>query len=209
MTIAGVILAAGRGTRFGGDKLLARLPNGMTIIEQTAQRLSAAVDETVCVLRVDDVRLQQHLTTLGVRWTVAPAAEQGMSQSLQTGIAHFPQADAWLIGLGDMPYVTTATYRALCHRFRDLEALAADDHHRLAGDGEGWIVVPSVIQTATGRSQRGNPVLFSRHFSAELNQLTGDVGGKAVINGHPERVVMVAVGDASILQDIDRLEDIR
>lgn len=204
MTVAGVILAAGRGRRFGGNKLLARLPNGATVIAQTAQRMAAAVQAYVCVLREDDTLLQQHLQQLQIPWIVATQADAGMSQSLIAGIRHFPQADAWLIGLGDMPYVELATYQRLCQRWQEQSLLHTADER-------GWIVVPGVAaegQESGGQHlRRGNPVLFGCQFGPALCGLSGDVGGKAVLAAHSDRVLVEPVADRCILQDIDTPAD--
>lgn len=199
MTIAGVILAAGRGRRFGGDKLLARLADGSSVIGQTVQRMAAAVDEMVCVVRADDVALQQHLHQLQIPWLAIADADEGMSRSLQAGIRHFPNADAWLIALGDMPWVETETVRQLCQRWQEEQGETA---------APGWIAVPVVCTDGTQEWQRGNPVLFGRQWGPALAALTGDVGGKSLLQGHPARVLLVAVTDPNILRDIDTPEDL-
>lgn len=204
MNIAGVILAAGRGRRFGGDKLLARLPGGATVIAQTARRMAAAVTDYVCVVRADDQPLQQHLQQLQIPWIVAPEADAGMSQSLIAGIRHCSDADAWLIGLGDMPYVEPETCQQLCQRWQQ--------QSREVEDERGWIVIPAVADGTAGDGvphlRRGNPVLFGRQWGPALNRLSGDVGGKAVIAANPGQVLLVRVTDRNILRDIDTPEDI-
>jgi len=53
--------------------------------------------------------------------------------------------------------------------------------------------------------RRGNPVLFDRSTFKDLEQLTGDVGGRAIFSKH--LVEYVPWHDASILLDVDTPED--
>jgi molybdenum cofactor cytidylyltransferase len=79
------------------------------------------------------------LRALGCEVTLCAEADSGMAASLVHAIAHsLPQADAWLVALGDMPYVAPATLRAL------LDALE-----------EGADIAAPVFE-----GRRGNPVAF-------------------------------------------------
>lgn len=202
-TVAGIILAAGRGRRFGGDKLLARLNDEISVIEYTVKAVSGSVSDYICVVRSEDEPLQQHLTERNIPWIIAPAADEGMSQSLIAGIENFPEAGGWMVCLGDMPYVNPETYELMCQRFIEQQTES----------GSPCILVPVVtsIETSKGRGceKRGNPVLFSHHFLNELRQLKGDTGGKNILAAHPNRVVAVAVDDLGVLADIDVPRDIK
>ncbi|MBU3070387.1 nucleotidyltransferase family protein [Aestuariicella sp. G3-2] len=200
--VAGVILAAGRGRRFGGDKLLAEIKPGLSVIECSVAAVSEAVSEYVCVVRPDDLPLQKHLTKRNIPWIMALAADDGMSQSLIAGVSHFPNADGWLICLGDMPYLKTETCRRLCGHFQELSE----------NQDTASIVTPVVSSSDEyGKPllKRGNPVLFSHHFKQELQQLTGDGGGKYLLSAHRNHVVRVTVNDPGILKDIDTPEDLK
>jgi xanthine/CO dehydrogenase XdhC/CoxF family maturation factor len=63
------------------------------------------------------------------------------------------------------------------------------------------IVIP------TYRGFRGNPVLLDRSVFAELMNLDGDMGCRAIFGDHPEGIVKVPVDDAGILLDIDQKSD--
>ena len=52
--IVGILLAAGSATRFGGDKLLAKMPGDTPIGVATLKNLAAAVDAVVAVVRPGD-----------------------------------------------------------------------------------------------------------------------------------------------------------
>ena len=51
--------------------------------------------------------------------------------------------------------------------------------------------------------RRGNPVLWSRRFFAELQEITGDTGAKNVIGAWPEYVVEIEAEDDGVLIDLD------
>ena len=52
-------------------------------------------------------------------------------------------------------------------------------------------------------AKTGNPCIFSREYYQELMEITGDKGGKQIINRHPEDVMYFKIEDARELQDID------
>lgn len=106
-----------------------------------------------------------------------------VSTSLRAGLASVPKdADGVVVLLADMPGVTAAMIDRL-----------------IAGFAPGAIVVP------VSGGQRGNPVLWSRAHFAALRAVTGDTGGRAIIDGHPEAVVTVDLGPAAGL-DVDTPE---
>ena len=55
--VVGVLLAAGTGSRFGGDKLLAKLDDGRPLATAALDGLSAGVDEVIAVVRPGDAAL--------------------------------------------------------------------------------------------------------------------------------------------------------
>lgn len=54
-------------------------------------------------------------------------------------------------------------------------------------------------------TKTGNPCIFSRKYYQELMEITGDKGGKQIINRHPDDVVYLEIKDARELVDIDTL----
>ena len=182
--IAVVILSAGQSTRFGSQKMNHSLADGKTIL-QTCIRQYQKVFSNVTVVISNDSTLERSLKDSNVNIVVAEYAVKGMSQSLITGIQSQINADAWLIALGDMPYIKTSTFEKLASQ-----------------STKSNIVVP----VCSGR--RGNPVIFGCDFQAELLDLEGDVGAKQIIELNQSRVLKVQVDDEGILHDIDRAEDI-
>jgi molybdenum cofactor cytidylyltransferase len=111
-----------------------------------------------------------------------------MSTSLRAGVAAVADhdVDGALVQLGDMPRVTAAHLDAL---------VAAFDP-----DADATIVVP------TCERKRGNPVLLGRRHFADIAQLTGDVGARALIERHADQVRLLPIDDPAILLDVDTPE---
>lgn len=100
MIVAGILLAAGQGRRFGGQKLLAPL-RGRPLVTWATEAM-AGITPKVAV--VSDSRVAEVLP--GWRCIMVPPG--GQANSLRAGLAALPQWDRVVICLGDMPDVTAA-----------------------------------------------------------------------------------------------------
>ncbi len=188
--IVGLLLAAGRGTRFGGEKLLARLGSGDLAGEPVGvvalRHLRLAVPEVVAVVRDDDRALAAELGANGARIVRCANADQGMGASLAFGVQATAQAKGWLVALADMPWILPATIARVA-------AAVADG---------------AVVAAPFFGGERGHPVGFGAACSEELAALTGDDGAKSVVVAQRDRLVRIDVDDAGILRDIDRPADL-
>ncbi|MFN8497819.1 MAG: selenium cofactor biosynthesis protein YqeC [Anaerolineae bacterium] len=184
--VGAVVLAAGGGSRYGALKQT--LPWGETTLLGRALDAASASDiaESVLVVgaRADEVRAAANGRP--TRIVHNPDWEQGLSTSVRAGLgALSPAAHAALFMLADQPLVTPAVVAALLQRY--FETLA-----------------PIVVATYGG--QRGNPTLFDRRLWPQLMEISGDQGGRAVIEQHRDAVAFVEVGEAAAL-DIDTPDD--
>jgi len=184
--IAGILLAAGAGTRFGGDKLLHPLADGTPLGVQAARRLLGAVDRAVAVLRPSDRRLANLLEQEGLQVVFCPEAHTGMGRSLAFGVTAAKDAHGWLIALADMPFIQPDTLHGVARLLRSGAPIAA----------------PSC------QGRRGHPVGFSRAFFHDLAQLSGDQGARPLLAAHAGRIEMLACEDTGIFADIDTPADI-
>lgn len=185
-TIAGILLAAGAGSRFGGDKLLYRLPDGTPIAVAAAARLRPACDRLVAVVRPGDAALAALLAAAGCEIITCPEAGGGMGHSLAAGVRATAGAGAWLVALADMPFIASATHQALAACLRTGASLVASQY----------------------RGKRGHPVGFSGIWLAQLAALSGDQGARAILAQHGQHLLLCDVDDPGVLQDIDRPEDL-
>ena len=182
--IVGILLAAGSATRFGGDKLVAKMPSDTPIGVAALDNLASAVDAVVAVVRPGDDLLATVLAAHGARVTACPQAAEGMGESLAWGVRAAPAAAAWLIALADMPWVQPASIARVADALREGAPIAAP----------------------TWQGARGHPVGFAARFYAELIALKGDEGAKPVIARHG--ALLVATEDAGVLRDVDTPEDL-
>lgn len=184
--IGAIVLAAGFSNRFGSSKLLAELDNGRTVFEQTIQRITEALPDSLTITRPEMASQLENLATPSPVLAFENA-EQGMGATLAFAVQQIVDR-GWtgcLICLGDMPFIQSSSYSEICKPLI-----------------EGAIVVPILD------SSPGNPVGFASKYFPELAELSGDSGGKKIIERYPEAVIRLQINDAGILQDIDTPEQL-
>ena len=178
--IAGLLLAAGRSTRFGADKLTAKL-NGTAVVRLSMQVLSPLEAVYVVVPPGADA-LTQALSRMNVRFVTNLARDEGMASSIRAGVAALADdVEAVVIALGDQPFASADVTRAVCERWA-------------AGDVAA--VAPAY------RDGPGHPVVFGRACFADLLRLTGDVGARSVLRALGGRAAYISI-DSDAPLDVD------
>lgn len=181
-----ILLAAGRGTRFGTDKLLHSLDDGTPMALAAARNLKAAIPDVLAVVNGENPALLAFLEEMGVGVSVCPNAAQGMGASLAWGVAQTRQADGWLIALADMPWIRPETFRAVAET----------------------VTGPSFIAAPVYRGRRGHPVAFGRDHGPALVALSGDEGARRLLAGFAQKVILLPSEDSGVVRDIDLPEGI-
>lgn len=185
-TILATVLAAGKSRRFGGDKRLFEFENTPLLQHVLAKPLSLGMP-TLVVLKPEDELILEGL--LG-RWMgherlsilYSKHSEDGMGYSLAAAAAK-ARANGYaglMVMLADMPYVEPKTLKLLAQA------------HQPKG-----ICIPNF------NGLEGHPVLFSRHWFSHLAKLTGDQGGRGIIEANASCVCSVPVKDKGVLFDLD------
>ncbi len=196
--VVALVLAAGRASRFGSDKRQARLPDGRCLLEAVLQTQREACDDVRVLLRPDDAWGRALCTEHGAAWLTVPDADRGMGRTLAAGLralmndessvagaaSSMPGFDAALMVLADMPWVQTATVRALVSAFQR--------EGRPAWPWHG--------------GQPGHPRLLPRADWPALFDLSGDEGARHTVDWF--RATRVDVPDRGILIDIDTPADL-
>jgi molybdenum cofactor cytidylyltransferase len=187
--VGGVLLAAGRSTRFeGGNKLLAEV-DGVPVVRRAAETLCrSAVDEVAVVVGHEAGRVEAALDGLDVSVLRNESYDEGQSTSVGTGV-EVARRDGWdavVFALGDMPFVRPGTVDALRTAYE-------------AGDG--------TIAAAAYEGKRGNPVLFGAEHYDALSAVTGDRGGRRLIEEH-EDAALVETDDPGVVSDVDDEADL-
>ncbi|OZG72564.1 hypothetical protein BTA51_15745 [Hahella sp. CCB-MM4] len=185
-----LILCAGQSSRFGSNKLLARLDNGRILLEQTLDHLVATGIPVFAVCRQDTPEVYEILERKGLEYGIAPQAQQGMGHSLAWGITQVVSWNWAGIVLADMPFIDVSTLKRL--------ASVAD---------AGNIILPE-YQEADGLARAGHPVIFGHSFFKAIQTLQGDRGARSLLERYADSVIRQPVGDAGVLLDIDTPGDI-
>jgi molybdenum cofactor cytidylyltransferase len=186
--ISAVVLAAGRAQRLGEQKLFLPL-RGKPVLQWVLESaLASELGEVVCVTReLESARRQLKLNNERLVWLTNHAADRGQSTSVIAGLwATHPNSDGAMFLVGDQPLISTELINALIEKFTEESA---------------WIVAP------TFKQQPRNPVIFHRNLFPELLQLTGDRGGRTLINKHKNNSVLVEWNDEIPFLDLDGHED--
>ena len=186
--MTGILLAAGKGSRFDPqgmqNKLLQALPGGESVAAAAAASLVAALPAVLAVVRPGADALTARLREIGCEVTVCPQADCGMGASLVHALAQARAAAGWVVALADMPYVRPDTIAALVAAISKGAAIAQPMHG----------------------GRRGNPVAFGRQHLPALLRLDGDQGARALLKAFP--VTEIEVDDAGIFHDIDTPADL-
>lgn len=187
MRIAGLVLAAGAGRRFGSPKALVSLGGALFVESTTDVLLRAGCDPVVVVLgaAADEVRARAKLGAAVV--VDNPDWAGGMGSSLRVGLAALgpDEADAVVVLPVDTPGVTVEAVRRVAALTTDRTALAR----------------------AYYRGEPGHPVLIGRgHWAGVAESAIGDAGARGYLRGHP--VTAVPCEDVADGADVDRPEDL-
>jgi len=188
--VAGVLLAAGQGSRFGRPKALVEL-DGQTLAERGVTLLRAGgTDPVLIVTGAAQVELRpehQARTVYNGEWRT------GMGSSLRAALRALaepetgPEIGAVVVALADQPLVGAEAVSRLIAAYQ----AGAD-----------------VAVAAYGGKPR-NPVLLAReHWPEVIATATGDQGARAFLRARPELVTLVECGDTGRPDDIDTPADL-
>ena len=192
MTQSGVaiaVLAAGRGSRLGGDvpKPLVELRGRPLVSWALEAATGSGLHPVVLVVghrgdAVGDAATEGVMIVRARRW------RRGIARSLQAALEAldpWAQVGAVCVGLADQPLVGADAYRRLADAYRGGATLAV----------------------ATYGGQRRNPVLLGRSIWGAARRLDGDVGARALMGD--EGVVEVDCTGTGSAADVDTLDDLR
>ena len=160
MRIACIVLAAGKSTRFGGNKLLAPLVDRPLLVHTLEAIPLTCFSQVVAVVSDPEVE------TLCCRHGVKTVAYEGgpQSQSICLGLEAVQDVDGCLFILGDQP---------LC---------SSDSIRRLVSDFQAQ---PKAVHRLAYQGQPSSPTLFPAHLFPALKKLTGEHGGMAAVGDTP------------------------
>ncbi len=180
------ILAAGSGSRFGGDKLLAPLAGRTLLRHAIDAALASQAGPVIAVVGAVSGPLGAVIPR-AVTLVANPECEEGIASSVRAAVMHVNGArdiDGLCIGLGDQPLVGSEAYRRLA-----------------AAHASG-----AELAVATYRGERRNPALLARAHWPEALTLTGDQGARRLMRAHA--VIEVPCDDTGDPFDVDSAADL-
>jgi molybdenum cofactor cytidylyltransferase len=181
--VAGIVLAAGESTRFGRPKQLLAW-KGQPFVRAVAETaLKAGLDPVMVITGAAHEKVGATVQGLSVRVVQNENWNNGQSSSIRKGVQvlkHEKNAGSAIFLLVDQPQVTQSILQALVEKH---------------AEGLYPVVAPLVID------RRANPVLFDQVTFADLLELEGDVGGRAIF--HKYQVEYLPWHDDRLLLDVD------
>jgi molybdenum cofactor cytidylyltransferase len=183
VSAAGLILAAGAGTRFGGEiKQLADL-HGKPLLQHAVDAMNAALERVVVVLghEADAIRARIDFGPAGV--VVCEDWARGQGFSLRRGVAELSEAGAVAITLGDQPFITPQVIAGALDQLAGFDAVRA-----LYGGAPG------------------HPVVLGPRVLAAVGELEGDAGARELLARF--RVRQWEAGHLASATDIDTQEEL-
>lgn len=182
--IAGLVLAAGAGTRFGSPKQLADL-DGRPLLEHVLRAMAAApLERVVVVLGAGFEEVLAEVDLHGAEPVACDRWEEGQSASLACGLAALADAEAVVVALGDQPRISPEAIRRVLDA-REVRVAAV---------------------RASYRGEPGHPVVLERLLFGPLRDVTGDHGARNVLNSVKTREV--PCDDLGGGEDVDTLADL-
>lgn len=178
-----IIMASGQGTRFGGNKLMAKL-DGMPLVAHVMRATSELFDERIVVTRHAEVA--KLCRAAGV--DVVMHNEPERNDTVRLGMEALGSCDTVTFFQADQPLISTSSITAL------LQAAERE---------------PDCIWRASFQGTPGAPVLFPAWAFTELRALPAGKGGGFVAKAHPERVRYVEVASSWELFDVDTPDDLQ
>jgi molybdenum cofactor cytidylyltransferase len=183
---AGIILAAGKSTRYGAPKQLLDW-KGKPFVQHIAETaLQAGLWPVLVVTGSHAADVESALNGLPVHIVRNPEYQQGQSTSIVKGVLALPKhTGSAIFLLADQPQIPVEVIRTLVESH-------ADKFHS--------IIAPLVLE-----ERRANPVLFDQVTFSDLLQLKGDIGGRAIFSNY--KVEYIPWHDDRLLFDVDKPED--
>ncbi|MEF8822829.1 MAG: nucleotidyltransferase family protein [Desulfohalobiaceae bacterium] len=189
LKVIGVVLAAGRSTRMGRTKQLLAY-RGRPLLQHVLDSAAQAVqlDRLLLLLGHRASEIRESLELRGADVVFVPDFRQGQSASMRGGVEEAQRlgANAVLFLLGDQPLVSAEVM--------DRVAAAYREHGN------------QVVLPVCG-GKRGNPVLMDRGLFPQLLEISGDVGGRAILSRYEGAIREVEVSCPGIHADVDQWDD--
>ncbi len=183
-----LILAAGSASRMQQPKML--LPYGKgTILSHLLKETKAVQPKAICVVTgYYHAAIMPLLQTEPVLVVYNEQWQEGMAGSIKKGLAALleqePELDSVMILVSDQPFISTRLLQEMIH----------------VQQTSGKAIVAALYNGV-----KGTPVLFTRIYFQQLQQLQGDKGARSILQLVPDEIATVDFAEGEM--DIDTPED--
>ena len=184
--LSAIILASGRASRFGENKLLHPI-DGKPMIEKLFSSIPSGLFEQVIVVSTysDILTISKKYGYVAVR---NEDTTNDIAKTIALGMAEInPLCRGCMVFVSDQPWLTTRTIQELAAHF-------CEESEK--------------IHVPLCNGKQGNPVIFPSRYFTELSELPPDHGGKYLCKKYPEAVSFLPVLNPLELKDIDKKTDL-
>ncbi len=193
--VCGLVLAAGRGKRFGGSSKLLAAVDGRPVLRHVVESaLSTRLDPVIVVLGSGaeaGLKAMEGIDDPRLRVVFNPAWSTGKASSFEVGLREVPADAPGVVALlGDMPRVPSWLVERVLAEF----------------ELSGRLTFP-IYQGADG-PVKGQPTAYPRELFGEVGRLIGDDTAMAAVRRHWGEAVKIPLDDAYTQADIDTAEDL-
>jgi molybdenum cofactor cytidylyltransferase len=188
-TISLIVLAAGRSTRFGSNKLLYKL-NDETMIERVVKNCTESkADEVVVVVGFEADKIRQVLKGLCCRIVLNSTFETGQSSSVVIGVKSVKDhAKAVMILPGDMAFVEVQHINKVIEEYNSTGA---------------------ALVVASHMGRMGHPILVDAALLDEVVKISEETFGlKEIVKKYRDQIKFVETGSREVLVDVDVRDDL-
>ncbi len=178
--VAGLILAAGGGSRFGSESKLLALLGGRPLLEHAvaAQCAVPELERVTVVLGAHAEVVLSQIDLMRAKPVVCADWQTGQAASLRCGLDALAGAEKVIVTLGDAPLITP-----------EVVAMFVDQPPRTR---------------AAYRGRPGHPVVLGGEQIEALRSLSGDRGARGLLHGGPQ----IEVGHLCSGRDVDTPDDL-
>lgn len=195
--VTGILMAAGLSRRMGENKLLLCIDN-TPLIKRTLGIIQASKLEKLIVVYSDSKVLEaiedfqtEHQdpeeSSLKIQKVYNREPQRGQSESVKLGMLESPgNSRGYMFFVADQPFLTPGVINDLLDAFRK--------------KGE-----PIVVPTYDG--SRGMPIIFPGKYRVDLLGVSGDKGGRSIIDENLDHTLFFPIKDPKVGKDMDTLKD--
>jgi len=193
--IPGLVLAAGRGQRFGAESKLLAAVDGRPVLRHVVESaLAARLDPVIVVLGAgagDGLKAIEGIDDPRLRVVFNPAWSTGKASTFEVGLREVPADAPGVVALlGDMPRVPAWLVERVIVEFEQ----------------SGSLVFP--IYPGSEGPVKGHPTAYPRELFGEIGRLIGDDTAMAAVRAHWGEAVKIPLDDGCTQADIDTAQDL-